>query len=361
MMAMIRRTPMGHIQSVTDPWINIDGRLLAPVKPAQFAGLLNIYHPVGTSDGRYLWPSLTSKQPSTGNLMQPPFHVPGVDYAVGIRPSALPLKDPQTITDPNVTVNPTSIRITGNNVTLQGYDFSLAGGYDVNPQAANTTFLDCNFKVGTNDKICIYANGGSPSGLKVMYCEMDGSFTDTTPSTLIGNNGPDLTLRYCLIQNSNGDMINSDFGGAIDIRYCVIKDNGTTGSHPDVLAIGSQNYGPNVFNFNLIYQTNNPSVTGGSQGVFWDGILTWSLVQTTESAYNVIISLNPGAAAMGPWFDVFSTNLAAGATASVHDNYGDPTTTSPGWGFATSLTYAYPASIVYNNINMLDGTFFPST
>jgi hypothetical protein len=361
MMSMIRRIPTGSIQSVVDPWINIDGRLLAPVKPAQFAGLLNTYHPAGPSDGRYLWPSLVSQNSSTKNLMQPPFHVPGVDYAVGIRPSALPLKDPQTITDPNVTVTATSVRITGDNVTLQGYDFSLAGGYDVDPQAANTLFLDCNFKIGANAKPCIYANGGSPSGLTVMYCEMDGSFISTTPSVIVGNNGPGLTMRYCLLQNSAGDMINSNFGGAVDVRFCVLKDNGTTGSHPDVLAIGSQNYGPNVFNFNLIYQTNNASVTGGSQGIFWDGNPTWSLVQTTETAYNVVISLNPGAGAMGPWFDVFSTNLAAGATSSVHDNYGDPTTTSPGWAFATAITYAYPSSIVYNNINMLDGTLFPST
>ncbi|MDA9497576.1 hypothetical protein XI05_08625, partial [Bradyrhizobium sp. CCBAU 11357] len=43
-----------------------------------------------------------------------------------------------------------TISITGDNVTLDGYDFALHGGYQVATSAANTTISNSNFSVGTN-------------------------------------------------------------------------------------------------------------------------------------------------------------------------------------------------------------------
>src|SRR5262245_49447318 len=79
----------------------------------------------------------------SGYALRPPWEVAGVNYAVGYEPSTA-LNNPATISMPGVSVNTTNktITVTGNNVTLDGYDFSLNGGWGVVVQGANTTILN---------------------------------------------------------------------------------------------------------------------------------------------------------------------------------------------------------------------------
>ena len=89
----------------------------------------------GFNDGSAGAPAGAPQLPSllSGYAARPPWQVAGVDYAVGV-PSGMTLKDPATINMAGVSVNAAShlIVMSGNNVTLSGYDFSLEGGWQSN-------------------------------------------------------------------------------------------------------------------------------------------------------------------------------------------------------------------------------------
>src|SRR5215472_296742 len=107
-------------------WGLLDGSLNAPPGTPQFPNLLDVNSPLTQKFGRTL-------------KARPPWKVAGVDYHVGIDRSIYPtnasLKDPNTIlnTISGASGNNTSkvVLVNGNNVTLDGYDFSLNGGWMV--------------------------------------------------------------------------------------------------------------------------------------------------------------------------------------------------------------------------------------
>src|SRR6266542_4367378 len=94
----------------------------------------------------------TPQEPNllAGYTVRPPWQVAGVDYAVG--PQSAPTKDPATISMAGVSVDTSTrtVTITGSNVTLDGYDFSLHGGYQLNVVGNNAVVQNCNFALGTN-------------------------------------------------------------------------------------------------------------------------------------------------------------------------------------------------------------------
>src|SRR6185369_3771094 len=85
-----------------------------------------------------------------GYAVRPSWEVAGIDYAVG--PRQVPTKDPATISMSGVSVNTSTrtVSITGSNVTLDGYDFSLHGGYQVWVGGANVTITNSTFALGSN-------------------------------------------------------------------------------------------------------------------------------------------------------------------------------------------------------------------
>ena len=105
-----------------------DGIVDAPIGSAQYSSLLDTYHSSGSSDGR-----------DKTNGYQPPWNVAGVDYAVG--PNGKPSGDPSTISMGEVSVDTSTnvISVTGDGVTLDGYDFSLDGGYRISQSGDNLT------------------------------------------------------------------------------------------------------------------------------------------------------------------------------------------------------------------------------
>ena len=65
---------------------------------------------------------------------------------------------PATVSMPGVSVNASThtITVTGNNVTLDGYDFSLNGGWQVRCESANTTIVNSKFVIGANNLSAIF-------------------------------------------------------------------------------------------------------------------------------------------------------------------------------------------------------------
>src|SRR4051812_26172243 len=103
----------------------------------------------------------------SGYAARPGWDVAGVDYAVGI-PTGAVLKDPASISMAGVSVdaNAHAVHVTGNNVTLSGYDFSGGGGWTVYVDSGtNITIQNSNFLVGANhqDPILVSAPASNVS------------------------------------------------------------------------------------------------------------------------------------------------------------------------------------------------------
>src|SRR6185437_14414662 len=82
------------------------------------------------------------------------------------------------------------IRITANNVTLNGFDFSLHGGWGVyiGSGITGTVIENCNFTVGSNLQSPISALAGS-GDLTVENCTMNGGAANTPLGDIISYNG----------------------------------------------------------------------------------------------------------------------------------------------------------------------------
>ncbi len=74
----------------------------------------------------------------------------------------------------------TRLTVTGNNVTLSGYDFSLNGGWQVDASGDRDTIENSNFMVGANELVPIVA-GASSTNLSVLHNTIDGSGDRASP------------------------------------------------------------------------------------------------------------------------------------------------------------------------------------
>ena len=99
----------------------------------------------------------------SGYSVRPAWQVAGVDYAVGV-PTNITLKDPTVAANlpSGISIDATNhvVHITGNNVTLNGFDFSLHGGWsiDVASGVTGTTIENCNFSMGASETVAILGN-----------------------------------------------------------------------------------------------------------------------------------------------------------------------------------------------------------
>ncbi len=172
-----------------------------------------------------------------GYAHAPTWHVAGVDYCAGY-PAATALKDPATIAISGVAINTSSklVTITGNNVTLDGYDFSLAGGWGVVVNGGGALIQNSRFKAGANRNKPILG-GVASANLTVRYCSIDGN-NDASISGLIEQRGSGtLTIEYAWLRNAGGDIVQFHTGGQSAtgvLRFNVIENAGMApGAHGD--------------------------------------------------------------------------------------------------------------------------------
>ena len=165
--------------------IQSDGSANAPTGAPQYSTLLSSY------------------------AAQPPWQVAGVDYAVGPQPGVA-LKDPTTINMPGVSLVTSGanhwIYITGNNVTLNGYDFTLDGGWTLVIEGQNDTIS--NFKIGVVSGSASppiqMPSGSGANNTTIEYGTIDGG--GAASSNLAGgcgivDNSGLLTLQHSWIKN----------------------------------------------------------------------------------------------------------------------------------------------------------------
>jgi hypothetical protein len=287
-----------------------------------------------------------------GYAIRPPWIVAGVDYAVGV-PSGTKLKDPETIAMVGVSVNSNThtIRITTGDVTLDGYDFGLAGGWGIYIQdgATDTVIQNSHFLVGANNVVPI--NAGVGVGNLAVRCNAfdgGGRRSDDVWALVNYNGSGTFTAQYNSFLNATSDAIDFNAGTMRTIvEYNVFENLGTNpGSHPDSVQYVGVNASNSVIAFNTIYQP-NPSGMQGIQLAAQNG----SILANTSITNNVIVAKKSASQTMSYSIAIQqgSGNTINGVT--VNDNYID---FSGAWG------PFYPPSgkdLVFDgNMDMVAGT-----
>ena len=332
--------------------------------------------PINLGDGSANAPAGAAQMPTllSGYAVRPTWNVAGVDYHVGVTAGTV-LKDPSTINMAGVSVDRNShiITVTGNNVTLDGYDFSLTGGWQLTiaGSATNTTISNDNFKVGSNLWTPIEIWGATNT--TIQYCNIDGSgLNNDSGFGLIQSNGiGTTTIQYNYIHDAwHEDIVAGNTTTSVanyNIQYNLIGNAGEghpiDGSHGDWIQV----YNPTApinnlqINFNTWFQT--VPVTQGLS--LQSAAITQKPVVNETVENNTLISTGtPPNWSTGYMIIVDTTNLSG--TATVSDNYIDQTNEAYGAfyigaynGVGNGGHGSYNGTVIdFNNVNMVTGAYY---
>jgi Right handed beta helix region len=244
-------------------------------------------------------PGGTPQHPNlfAGYAVRPPWQVAGVDYPVGV-PVGTVLKDPTVAANLPVGAsidNAThTINISANNVTLNGFDFSLHGGYRVYISGAYSGIVIENCKFGgtnTNNVGFWIQAAPNANGLTIINSTFDGG----PDPQVYYQGGGNFTAENNIFENAAGDAI--DFGSgtiAPTVKYNLFYNLGTkAGSHPDTVQYGGGAITNNAIeSFNTIYQPQGGGEVSGEEGIqicAWNG----ATINNATVANNVIIASGP--------------------------------------------------------------------
>ena len=325
--------PAGNVINV-DPTVTLgDGSATAPAGPPQLPMLLSGY-------------------------TRPSWNVAGVDYAVGYGSTSL--TDWKLISQPGVTVNTSTntVTITGNNVTLNGIDFSLHGGAQLIIDGNGDTVSNCNFLYGTSMASAgrYYIISGSGSNITIEDCVLNGNgsalgqASANQTSLITFTNSGSVTLEYNLFENFNQHVLeynSTGVNGTIVYKYNLIENggSGSTGAHLNYLQFGTNNDTTTAtVEFNTTYQPTNP-ISGGEGFQFYSNGRGATIDATL--ANNTIIESPKGDGRVHVYGSGTVTN------ANVYDNY---FFTNGNAAFYTDPT-AGTTDLYSNNVDMATGQF----
>jgi hypothetical protein len=161
---------------------------------------------------------------------------------------------------PGVTVDATQhlISVTGDNVTLDGFDFGLEGGWGIVTHGNKTTVSRCTFKVGANNRIPITASAEA-SGLTVQQTTIDGGGIGVVGKAdaifaLIAAEGPDLTVEESWMRFAPVDAIDFNGGGTLIVRENLFNNLGyAAGAHADSVQFAAGTVRHAVITRNTVY------------------------------------------------------------------------------------------------------------
>jgi hypothetical protein len=310
--------------------------------------------PIDLDDGSSAAPACELQHPSLlhGYRIRPSWRVAGVDYCVGY-PAGSNLKDPSTISIPGVSVDKLRklVTVTGNNVTLDGYDFSADGGWGVITKAATTSILNSKFVVGSNAQPPIQG-AAAASNLYVGHTSIDGKAIDVGNVGMIQMKGVGLSVQHSWITNSAGDMIQAHNKGIVDLRYNLIEQGGLApGAHGDFLEVFGGPFVASILH-NTTFQHSGGS--GGTQGLMLepDFLQSRGTITSAEYGYNTFIASGGN---QNYFLGVTVDDIVG--TVTVHDNYFDAKGT---YGFAPGGVRGGPndgsnKTVFRNNVNMVTG------
>ena len=346
----------------------------APTAPVPYAISAQTSGGTGYVDGSSGAPAGAPQLPTilSGYAVRPSWEVAGVDYAVGV-PSGTVLKDPSLISMAGVSVNATNhkIIVTGNGITLNGYNFGLGSGWEVIVQGVNDTIENSKFLVVTNQGSSgtVLDVTSAASNFNLLDNEIDGNNVAVTPqvgSTVSIASSGTLLLRYNYFHNSGGDMVdlNRSVNPETDIiQYNLFANIGVNTAHADTIQwYNTQIAAGSDIGFNTVYQNvNQPGPGNGGLVPLSEGAQA-TMAGLTVNNDTVIQTANDtnGNFTVGFYADM-------GGTASnivIHDLYIDPTGAMEYTGSPWFPTGYYGDSlanqtVMSNVINMVTGASVP--
>lgn len=298
--------------------------------------------PANLDDGSEKAPTGLPEFPNllSSYYVRPPWKVAGVDYHAGV-PANISLKNPSAINLSGATVNAIShiVTVRGDGITLDGYDFSLDGGWQVAIQGSNVTVRNSKFKVGSNRHTPIYVEQ-TAANPTIEYNTIDGSQSSNGLFGLIQCNGIGaVTIRYNAMMDAYAEGMvignNSDSAAFYVIRYNFIKDVGygfVAGAHGDWIqqynAAGKAINNLQI-NFNTFIQTVAPG-GGATQGIsLHSANIKQGPVISETVTNNTIVAT--GIKTVSYAVIVDTTNLRD--TATVSNNFIVPAGIAYGWSF----------------------------
>jgi len=316
--------------------------LLRVTDPA--GNVITVDPPVNLGDGSANAPAGTPQMQTllTGYALRPSWNVAGVDYYVGV-PSGTSLIDPATASLPSGVSRNTSthvLTISGNNVVLNGWNFSLEGGWQVQVTGSNDTIENSYFKVGTNLLTPITTAGHVVNNINILNNIIDGAGLNNVQNgglVQLMDSGTS-TIQYNLIENAYYQFIQEGppySGGSMAaqvIQYNVFQNSGEgyylTGAHGDWIQDFSSGSGSPTFdnidiNYNTFIQNNS---NGNTQGLSIISAAGNTAVALKESISNNTVVTN---SYINYPFIVDNTWL--NGTATVANNYIDPSGVAGTW------------------------------
>lgn len=318
-----------------DPWIALDGRVGAPSGTPQYSTGFN------------------GLNGATPLAFRPPWKVAGIDYYVGIDRSLYPtngsLKDPSTISSSLMVASgsaPILLTTQADNITLDGYDFTLGGTHKLNIQ--NTGFTVTNSKF---QDLCFDASVG---GFLVKNCEIDGLKTsgETSFGCLFFIRGVPGTFRYCWMYNPEVDFIDQATAD-LDVKYCLFDTLGWAATgHQDAIQFAGAGTANNIIiQFNTYIHT---SITADAPSSFID-LETQNDAGATMNdpvvAYNTAIFNMPGQTVSASTMYRISQTTGRINRALFHDNWSTNINLAQG---PAAVSVSSPGSVTETNNRVLE-------
>ncbi len=299
-------------------------------------------------------------------LARSPWHVPGVDYAVGLSTTTT-LLDPATIVISGVVVTPAShlVRVNSNNVTISGYDFSLDGGWQLYVPGNGVTITQNNFKIGANAQPPIVIAG---AGATITYNTIDGDRRNTVYSGLMNLFGTGtFTVKYNWLKNSYVDFINAGSASqSQDIRFNLFENAGSgsaSGFHADFLQdYGANNAFPSIsVAFNTYLQNTANQATQGFNFRANQGSV-YTRFDDIAVKNNTIVLPDPATVSENVNYIFLIDPSLINGTALIQDNFLDPTNVFYDWRLFDSTGLGpYAGTTTFSgNYTMLTGDLYAS-
>jgi large repetitive protein len=315
-------------RNVAETFLGGDGSAAAPSGTPQYADLLY------------------------GYAVRPSWQVAGVDYAVGAHPDVV-LKVPTAGNlPPGTELRVGAIYVTGNNVTLSGYDLTGLTVMITDSARGTVTITDCVATSNVNIRSTVTAT----ANLVVTYCTLDGGGMSSDPNFQLIKVWTPLTVEYCLIQNAPAAIY---AGAPLTVMYNAMSGFAwAAGAHANAIyVIGGSNL---TIAYNTIWSGNTrnaqglPIGIGAAIALFGDG----GSYDNTNISNNVVISDLPNGASYLIGYYISPPNSATRGVVS--NNYvasinGFNNANSGAFGaFYTGSTGVVQATYT-NNINMNTG------
>jgi hypothetical protein len=332
------------------------------------------------SDGCAGAPTRTAQLPSilNGYAVRAPWNVVGVDYGAGL-PTGTSLSDPTTSPPAGCSYNSGTHTLTcsGNNITVDSFDFTLHGGVKLNMGTATGSVITKNsFSSGTNCvdpliRIDLPSNGT----YTIKSNDVDGNGPTCSPAfeTLLfvtgGGGTTTETIQYNYWRNAPSDVLQfvCTAGSARNqtVQFNVFQTVGTTsGAHSDGTQWTACTSTPTV-TFNTFY---NNGGTVPAQPLHVEAQLTSAITNAVVSNNTVIAAGNCSSFPTNCWANYLlsckadapdpGTNTNTGFKAQ--DNYLD-VTAALGYFDDSSAPCGSPftvGGVGHKNINMVTNTNF---